>query len=134
MFEFDAAKDRGRPSERFEAGHRPHDAFDRAVILLDNVAEIVDLPNRDRYGAFRVRLPQHWRKPDCPPIDQGMVNHHAAFLHHFFKVAIPQEVSRLPANANQNHIHWKLHSFSIQHGRLRIFERQWFIGQQRSPH
>jgi hypothetical protein len=45
-----------RRSKRFEAQHRPRDTFDRAVILLDNVVEIFDLPNRDRYFAFLVQL------------------------------------------------------------------------------
>ena len=47
-----------RRSKRFEAEHWPRDAFDRAVILLDNVVEIFDLPNRDRYFAFLVQLLQ----------------------------------------------------------------------------
>lgn len=47
-----------RRSKRFETEHRPRDAFDRTVILLDNVVEIFDLPNRDRYFAFLVQLPQ----------------------------------------------------------------------------
>jgi hypothetical protein len=47
MHQFDAGQDRARRSKRFETEHRPRDTFDRAVILLDNVVEIFDLPNRD---------------------------------------------------------------------------------------
>jgi len=103
---------------------RPRDAFDPVVILLDNVVEIFDQPNRDRYFAFLVQLLQHSQITDRPANDRRMVNHHAAFLHHFFKVPITQEVSCVPANSNQNHVHWKSVSFSIQHGRLLISERQ----------
>jgi hypothetical protein len=44
---------------QFDAGQ------DRAVILLDNVVEIFDLPNRDRNFAFLVQLLQRclWLAP-----------------------------------------------------------------------
>ena len=58
MHQFDAGHDRARRSKRFETGHGPRDAFDRAVILLDNVVEVFDPPNRDRYVAFLVQLLQ----------------------------------------------------------------------------
>jgi hypothetical protein len=47
-----------RRSKRSETEPRPRDAFDRAVILLDNVVEVFDLPNVDRYFAFLVQLLQ----------------------------------------------------------------------------
>ena len=42
----------------FEAEHRARNAFDRAVILLDNVVEVFDLPNRNWDIAFLVQLLQ----------------------------------------------------------------------------
>jgi len=44
MHQFDAGQDCAYRSERLETEHRPRDAFDRAMILLDNVLEIFDLP------------------------------------------------------------------------------------------
>jgi hypothetical protein len=58
MHQFDAGQDRAGRSKRLETEHRPRDAFDRAVILLDNVVEVFDLPNPDRYVAFLVQLLQ----------------------------------------------------------------------------
>jgi hypothetical protein len=217
MYQFDAGQDRARRSKRFETRHRPRDAFDRAVILLDNVVEIFNLPNPDRYFAFLVQLlqrclvsaalvhrylvghrvvpydllegapgggcislgsqqeidrlallvdgsiqilpgavdldvclihppagtnsalvlsegiSQHWQKPDRPTVDRGMVNHHAAFLHDFFKMPIAQEISHVPANADQNQVGQKSHPFGIQHGRLLIFQRQQSIGRWGPP-
>jgi hypothetical protein len=43
VHQFNAGRDRARRSKRFEAEHRPCEAFDRAVILFDNVVEVFDL-------------------------------------------------------------------------------------------
>ena len=58
MHQINAGQDRASRSKRFEAEHRPRDAFDRAVILLDNVVEIFDFLDLDRYLAFLVQLLQ----------------------------------------------------------------------------
>lgn len=58
MHQFDAGQDRVRCAKRFETEHRPRDAFDRAVILLDNVVKVLDLPNRNWDFAFHVQLLQ----------------------------------------------------------------------------
>jgi hypothetical protein len=58
MDQFDAGQNHARRSKRFETKHRPRDPFDRAVILLDDVIEIFDLPNCDRHFAVLVQLLQ----------------------------------------------------------------------------
>jgi hypothetical protein len=58
MHQFDGGQDRACSSTRFETEHRPRNTFAHAVILLDNVVEIFDLPNRDRHFAFLVPLRQ----------------------------------------------------------------------------
>jgi hypothetical protein len=45
-----------RRSERFKPEHRPSDAFNGTMILLDDIVEILDLPDLDRDGAFRIQL------------------------------------------------------------------------------
>ena len=54
------------------------------------------------------------QKPDCPAIYRGMVDKHAAFLHHFLQMPVAQRISRVPTDANQNHVDWEARSFGSQ--------------------
>ena len=40
----------------------------------------------------------------------GMVNKHAAFMHHFRDVAMTQWIRRMPANAHHIDVNWQAHS------------------------
>jgi hypothetical protein len=64
MHQFDAGQDRARRSKRFETEHRPRDAFDRAVILLDNVVE--------------------WSRPYIP-VPSALVNQGSLFSKHAWR-------------------------------------------------
>jgi hypothetical protein len=56
-----------RRLKRPKTEHRPRDTFDRTLILFDNVIEVFDLPNRDRYFAFLVQLLQTYLvSRSCP--------------------------------------------------------------------
>src|SRR6476620_4418318 len=59
VHEVDSGQNSLRGSERFESEHRPNDAFGGAVILLDNIVEILDLPERDRNVSFGFQLVEH---------------------------------------------------------------------------
>ena len=48
VHELDAGKDDAGATERLETQHRSDDALDRPVVLLDDVVEVLALPNRDR--------------------------------------------------------------------------------------
>jgi hypothetical protein len=48
VHDLDAAKDDASATERLESEHRSDDAFDRPVVLLNDVLEILALPNRYR--------------------------------------------------------------------------------------
>ena len=54
VHELNASEDGLRRSKRFETQHRLGDAFDRAMILLDDVVEVFNQPNGD--GCFLRRL------------------------------------------------------------------------------
>jgi hypothetical protein len=69
---------------------------------------------------------KQWQKPDRPAVDRGMVNHHAAFFHYFFKVSIAQGIGSVPADANQNHVDRKSHPFDIQHSCPLVIQRWQF--------
>ena len=58
---------------------------------------------------------QQGQKPDCPAIDRGMVDKHAAFFHDFLKMAVAERISRIPTDVYQNHVDWESHSFGRQH-------------------
>ena len=53
----------------------------------------------------------------------GMVNKHAAFMHHFLRVAITQWIRRTSANAHHNDVNWQAHFFSRQHRFSSLFSK-----------
>ena len=48
-------------------------------------------------------------------VDRRMVDRHAALFHHLFQVSVAQRVGRIPADANQDHVDRKAHSFEVEH-------------------
>ena len=54
------------------------------------------------------------QKPDRPAVDPRVVDKHTAFLHHLLKMAVAQRISRVPTDANQNHVDWEARSFGSQ--------------------
>jgi hypothetical protein len=48
VHDLDAAEDDACATERLETEHRSGDAFDCPVVLLNDVVEVLTLPNRDR--------------------------------------------------------------------------------------
>jgi hypothetical protein len=56
VHEFNAGQDGLRRSDRFKPEHWPGDAFNSTMNLLDDIVEILDLPDLDRGGAFRIQL------------------------------------------------------------------------------
>ena len=48
VHDLDAAEDDACATERLESKHRSGDAFDRPVVLLNDVVEVLALPNRYR--------------------------------------------------------------------------------------
>ena len=56
VHEFDASQDGLRRPERFKPKHRPGDALDGTMILLDDIVEILDLPDLDRDVSLRIQL------------------------------------------------------------------------------
>jgi hypothetical protein len=48
VHDFDTTKEDAGTTERLEPEHRPDDALDGPVILLDDIVEVLALPNRDR--------------------------------------------------------------------------------------
>ena len=92
----------------------------RAVqVFLDTLDLDVSLVHAPAAAHRELVLAEHLlkqgQKPDRPAIDRGMVDEHAAFLHHFLQVAMAQRIRCIPANAHQNDIDWKAHSFGRQH-------------------
>ena len=61
------------------------------------------------------RVLKQRQKPDRPAVDGGMINTHTTLLHHFLKMAVAERIGCVPADADQNHVDWKSHSFSSQH-------------------
>lgn len=54
--ELDAGQNSLCRSERFKPQHRPGETFDGTMILLDDIIEILDLPDPDRDVSLRVQL------------------------------------------------------------------------------
>ncbi|KRB87027.1 hypothetical protein ASE07_20710 [Noviherbaspirillum sp. Root189] len=54
MHQLNAGDDGLGGSKRFETQHHPGDSFDRAMILLDDIVEVFNLPDRDRRYSFRI--------------------------------------------------------------------------------
>jgi hypothetical protein len=52
--DFDAAENDARATEVFEALYRARDALDRAVVLLDDVVQLLALPNHDLGAMLRI--------------------------------------------------------------------------------
>jgi hypothetical protein len=44
-----------------------------------------------------------------------MVNRHAALFHDLLEMPVAQRVSRVPADADQDHINRKAHPFEVEH-------------------
>jgi hypothetical protein len=56
VHQFDASQGGLRCLKRLETQHRPGERFDRAMVLLHDIVEVVDLPDRDRNFPFRIQL------------------------------------------------------------------------------
>ena len=56
VHEFDSGKRNGGRQKRFESPHRPGHSFDRPVILLDNIIEILDLWPEASHSPFDARF------------------------------------------------------------------------------
>jgi hypothetical protein len=56
VYEFNSGQDGSGRSKRLEAEHRPGDAFDRMIILLLNIVEILDLSDLDRDVSLCIQL------------------------------------------------------------------------------
>ena len=54
MHDLDAGQNDARTPKILEALHRFHDAFDGPAILLDNVVQVLALPNLDRCFPLRI--------------------------------------------------------------------------------
>jgi hypothetical protein len=57
MHQLNARNDGLGRSKRFETRHRPADSFDRAMILLDDIVEIFNLPDVKIRGQWRYLHP-----------------------------------------------------------------------------
>ena len=66
---------------------------------------------------------KQWQKPDRPAVDRRMVDKHASLLHHFFQMAIAQQIGRLPTDAHPSHIDWEPHIFGSQHLTSSLFSQ-----------
>jgi hypothetical protein len=44
-----------------------------------------------------------------------MVEGHAALLHHLLKVPVAQRIGDVPADADQDHLDRKAHTFEVEH-------------------
>ena len=58
---------------------------------------------------------QHGQKPDPQAVDRGMVDTHAAFLHHFLQMSVAERIGCTLPDAHQNDVDWESHSFGSQH-------------------
>jgi hypothetical protein len=55
VHQFDAGQNTSGGAERFKSKHWFGDSFDRTMVLLDDVVEVLDLPNDDWYFPVWVR-------------------------------------------------------------------------------
>src|SRR5664279_1289048 len=49
------------------------------------------------------------------PIERGMVNLHAALVHHFLQLAVADRISRVPADAPQDHLPLEMATLELDH-------------------
>ena len=55
------------------------------------------------------------QKPDCPAIDQRVVDIHAALLHHLLEMTVAQRTGRVPTDAHQNQVNREAPFFGRQY-------------------
>jgi hypothetical protein len=59
VHQFDTARDDASAAEVFEAELRPDYAFDRSMVLVDNLVQVLRLSDLDRRFALIARLQRH---------------------------------------------------------------------------
>jgi hypothetical protein len=77
-----------------------------------------------------------------------MVDRHAALLHHLLEVTVPQRISGVPTDADQDHVDRKTHTFEVEHvdswirapqftltdRRRSLMQQNFFGSPQNAPH
>lgn len=116
-----------------EALRRSHVALcrqqeiDGLALLVDGAVEVfpdaLDLDVRlvhapavtNRALVFARHFLDQRQEADRPSVDRRMVDRHAALLHHLLEVPVAQRISRVPADADQDHVDRKAHTFEVEH-------------------
>jgi hypothetical protein len=83
---------------------------------LDRDVRLIHAPaTADRALVFAGHFLDQRQEADRPSINRRMVDRHAALLHYLLEVPVAQRISGVPADADQNHINRKAHTFEVEH-------------------
>ncbi|WP_297723226.1 hypothetical protein, partial [Limnohabitans sp. Rim8] len=76
-------------------------ALETLPVAFDLDVRYIHAPD-DAHRAFMLAKDflQQEQKPDRPALDRGMVDQHAALLHHFIQMAQVQWIRHVPTNAH----------------------------------
>src|SRR5450755_2224198 len=90
-----------------------HGTIPIPVLAADLDVRLVQAPTlADRADApfalpFTEGFLEHRNQLDDPAVNRGMIDEHAALLHHLFQVAQTQRVRDVPSHAQQHDVQWK---------------------------